>query len=95
MKVLITVKDLEKNKVLYETFEPIMACFFEVCLNYGGRSVHSSKTLAEIGWDMYLKDGNDTPIGKLADYLAVEVKNIKKFSDLSVYDQLDKFYSWL
>jgi hypothetical protein len=94
MKLKVTIQDIETGKVLYETEFPTKAHFFEVCINYGERSLKSAKRLTEIGWDMYMKDYNDTPLGKLADFLAKEVKNIKKFEQLSRWEQLDAFYNW-
>ena len=94
MKLLITVQEQETNKILYKTTEPIKAHFFEVAINHGNRRITTAKLLAEIGWEMYLKDSNDTPIGKLADFLA-KLPNIKKFNELDRHTQLDQFYKWL
>ncbi len=94
MKLRIIVKNAETGEVIYETPEPIKAHIFEVCINYGERSIKLSKRLAEIGWEMYMKDSNDTPLGKLADFLAKEVKNVKEFDQLSRGEQLNKFYEW-
>ena len=94
MKLIITVQERETNKILYTTTEPIKIHFFEVAINYGERKVHTAKLLADIGWEMYLKDSNDTPIGKLADFLA-KLPNIKKFDNLDRYTKLNQFYNWL
>jgi hypothetical protein len=85
----------EKGKVLLTFDDPIALMFYDTCVSYGSRQKKKALLLSSIGWNIYLKDGNDTPLGKLADFLAVGVKNIKRFKELSRYDQLEKFYNWV
>lgn len=53
---------------------------------------HGMKTLKEyvaLVYELYLSDSNDTPLGKLCDYVA---QHWKKLKAKNKYDILDEFY---
>lgn len=53
---------------------------------------HSLKALKEyvaLVYELYLSDSNETPLGKLCDYVA---QHWKKLKNKDRYDILDKFY---
>ncbi len=58
----------------------------ELDRKYGLKALKEYVTLVH---DLYLKDSNDTPLGKLCDYVA---KHWKKLKNKSLYDILDEFY---
>jgi hypothetical protein len=94
MKMNIVIKDNENN-TLYETDSPTKVLFYCVCRDYGENTHEKTLPLIEIGFEMYLKDYNYTPIGHLADYIATQIKDINKFKELTRYEQLDLFYKWI
>lgn len=89
----IVFKTLDEGDIVWDTTEPIKAVFFETCVATGDKDYLVAGRLAEAGWQMYLKDSNDTPIGRLADFLAF-IKEPEKFIRLSRYEMLDQFYTW-
>ncbi len=88
------VLDSSTKQSIYSTEFSTKALIFSVCVSYGKRSIKMATKLADIGFEMYIKDHNDTHITKLADYLAKEVKNVKKFQTLGCREQLKLFYEW-
>ncbi len=92
MECVCTFKN-KRGEVVYTTDQPVMAVFFNVATSYGGRAVKTAILCTEIGWEMYLKDSNRTPIGDLADFLAeMSPAKLKAFSELGRYDMLEEFY---
>jgi hypothetical protein len=95
IELLIIVQNIRTAEIIFATKEPMKAVFFEVCVREGKKSVKMAKILAEIGWEMYLKDEEPTPVGHLADFLATRIKNVKHFQQFTVGEQVASFYNWL
>lgn len=69
------------------------AMIFDYGVNNDLDRKHGMQALKEyvaLVYELYLSDSNDTPLGKLCDYVA---QHWKKLKSKSKYDILDEFYS--
>lgn len=69
------------------------AMIFDYGVNNDLDRKHGMQALKEyvaLVYELYLSDSNDTPLGKLCDYVA---QHWKKLKNKSKYDILDEFYS--
>lgn len=82
------------TKAIYKSHHPLILFFYQTCRDFGELPHEAAVYRAELGWQLYLKDSNDTPVGKLADWLAkVDIGSITDHH-VSRTDMLDKFYAW-
>ncbi|MCM1440800.1 MAG: hypothetical protein NC131_16600 [Roseburia sp.] len=80
------------NDTIYSYKSGAEAMIFDYGIGNEIDRKYGMKTLKEyiaLVYELYLSDDNDTPLGKLCDYVA---KHWKKLKHKSKYDILDEFY---
>lgn len=64
----------------YETDSPLKAFLYSTMRNFNHLSHEEALDATAIAVEMYLKDNNPTPLGNLADYVAIHYKRLSKLT---------------
>ncbi len=81
------------NNQIYTYKSGTEAMIFDYGVNNNLDRKHGMQALKEyvaLVYELYLSDSNDTPLGKLCDYIA---QHWKKLKNKGRYEILDEFYS--
>ena len=84
LELIVKYKD---NEYKFEYGSEVF--IFQTAIYNDINDVEEILEIVRFAQECYLKDSNNTNLGNLADYIALNWESVK---DLSVYEVLDKFY---
>ena len=84
-------KVFKNDKFIVQFDCPIKALAYEIAIDYGKMEHEKALECADLAYQTYLKDDNETPIGNLFDYIVNKYDEIIE-ENLSRTDILERFY---